>query len=92
MMQSMSAMKMNKRFTIAIAALTLGASLAGCSGEPLSTREKGTFIGTGVGAAGGAVVGAAVGAPLAGAAIGGVAGGATGYAVGNHIQNQEHGD
>jgi hypothetical protein len=92
MMQSINAMRINKTFTTAVAALTLAASLAGCSGEPLSTREKGTFIGTGVGAAGGAVVGAAVGAPLAGAAIGGVAGGATGYAVGNHIQNEQHGD
>ena len=43
----------------------------GCSGQPLSTREKGTFIGTGVGAATGAIIGAAVGNPLAGAAIGG---------------------
>jgi hypothetical protein len=85
-------MKTNKRFATAVAAMTLTAMLAGCSGEPLSTREKGTFIGTGVGAAGGAIVGSAVGAPLAGAAIGGVAGGATGYAIGNHIQNQRNGD
>ncbi len=86
------AMKLNETFTTVVGAVAIAASLASCSGEPLSTREKGTFIGTGVGAAGGAVVGAAVGAPLAGAAIGGVAGGATGYAVGNHIQNEQHGD
>jgi osmotically inducible lipoprotein OsmB len=85
-------MKTSKKFTGVIAAMTLIGTLAGCSGEPLSTREKGTFIGTGVGAAGGAIVGAAVGAPLAGAAIGGVAGGATGYVVGNHIQNERNGD
>ena len=70
-------------------ALASGLLLAGCSGEPLSTREKGTLGGAAVGAAGGALVGAAVGAPAAGAAIGGAAGGVTGYAIGNHMQNQE---
>jgi hypothetical protein len=92
MMHYTNLMKINKKFATVIGAMTLAATLVGCSGEPLSTREKGTLVGTGVGAAGGAVVGAAVGAPLAGAAIGGVAGGATGFAVGNHIQNEEHGD
>jgi len=89
LMQRINAMKMGKTLTTVIAAMTLTASLAGCYGEPLSTREKGTLVGTGVGAAGGAIVGSAVGVPLAGAAIGGVAGGATGFAVGNHIQNQQ---
>ena len=83
-------MKMKHGIVTAISAITLTAALAGCTGAPLSTRDKGTFLGTGVGAAGGAIVGAAVGAPLAGAAIGGVAGGATGYAVGNHLQNEEN--
>jgi uncharacterized protein YcfJ len=71
-------------------ALASGLFLAGCSGEPLSTREKGTLGGAAVGAAGGALVGAAVGAPAAGAAIGGAAGGVTGYAIGNHMQNEEN--
>jgi hypothetical protein len=62
----------------------------GCSGQPLSTREKGTFIGTGVGAATGAIIGAAVGNPLAGAAIGGGIGALGGYAVGNEMQNREN--
>ncbi len=92
MMLSTMLMKVSKTFTTIIGAVTLTASLAGCYGQPLSTREKGTLVGTGVGAAGGAVVGAAVGAPLAGAAIGGVAGGATGFAVGNHIQNERNSD
>ncbi|MGC1400863.1 glycine zipper domain-containing protein [Candidatus Binatus sp.] len=92
MMHTTNFMKLNKTFTTVIGAMTLTASLAGCYGQPLSTREKGTLVGTGVGAVGGAVVGSAVGAPLAGAAIGGVAGGATGFAVGNHIQNEQHGD
>jgi osmotically inducible lipoprotein OsmB len=85
-------MKLSKTLTTVVGAVAIATSLAACSGEPLSTREKGTLIGTGVGAAGGAVVGSAVGAPLAGAAIGGVAGGATGFAVGNHIQNERNGD
>ena len=65
-------------------------AIVGCSGEPLSTREKGTLIGAGVGAGGGALVGSAVGHPGAGAAIGGAAGGVAGYAIGNHEQNEEN--
>src|SRR5579864_7580877 len=63
---------------VAVAAALL---VAGCSGEPLSTREKGTLIGGGLGAATGAIIGAAVGAPGAGAAIGGAIGGVGGFAV-----------
>ena len=83
--------KKRSRIKMAILPLILGASVAfcACSGEPLTTREKGTIGGAAVGAAGGALVGAAVGAPGAGAAIGGAAGGVTGYAVGNHIQNEQ---
>lgn len=64
--------------------------VAGCSGEPLTTREDGTLIGGGAGAVGGALVGGAVGHPGAGAAIGGVGGAATGYAIGNHEQNEQY--
>jgi len=63
--------------------------LAGCSGQPLSTREEGTLGGTALGAGTGAIVGAAVGHPLAGAAIGGVLGGGTGYVVGNSMLHLE---
>lgn len=31
--------------------------IAGCSGQPLSTREKGTLLGGGLGAATGAIIG-----------------------------------
>jgi hypothetical protein len=89
-MQALMHMKMKRSIAAAFVVITLTAPLAGCSGAPLSTREKGTLLGTGVGAAGGAAIGAAVGAPVAGAAIGGVAGGATGFAVGNHLQNEEN--
>jgi len=80
-----------RRNSIAAAALAVAVTffLAGCSGQPLSTREKGTLGGAGIGAATGAIIGAAVGAPGAGAAIGGALGGVTGFAVGNEMQNQE---
>ena len=70
---------------IALAALLL----AGCSGQPLSTREKGILGGGALGAGTGAIVGAAVGAPGAGAAIGGGLGALAGGVVGNELQNRE---
>lgn len=65
------------------------AGAIGCSGQPLSTREKGTLLGGGLGAATGAIIGAATGAPGAGAAIGGVLGAGGGFLVGNALQNNE---
>jgi len=64
--------------------------LAACSGEPLTTREKGTIAGGAIGLGAGAIVGSTVGAPGAGAAIGGVVGAGTGYAIGNSMQNSEN--
>jgi Glycine zipper len=64
-------------------------TVSACSGEPLTTREKGTLGGGGIGAGGGALVGLALGHPLAGAAIGGVVGAGVGMAVGNSMQNSE---
>jgi phage tail tape-measure protein len=77
-----------KTITFLLAA-TLMIGVVGCSGQPLSTREKGTGIGALVGAGTGAIIGAAVGAPGAGAAIGGAIGTAGGFAVGNYLQNEE---
>jgi osmotically inducible lipoprotein OsmB len=82
-------MTMKKFATLAIGGALL-VSVAGCSGTPLTTREKGTLIGGGAGAVGGALVGAAVGHPGAGAAIGGLGGAAAGYAIGNHEQNERY--
>ena len=62
-----------RKVAACIIAVAMLVAVAGCSGEPLSTREKGTGIGALVGAGTGAIIGAAVGAPGAGAAIGGVA-------------------
>jgi phage tail tape-measure protein len=70
-------------------ALAMLITVAGCSGSPLTTREKGTGIGALAGAATGAIIGAAVGAPGAGAAIGGGLGAGGGFLVGNELQNQE---
>jgi osmotically inducible lipoprotein OsmB len=64
-------------------------TISACSGEPLTTREKGTLGGGAIGAGGGALVGLAVGHPSAGAAIGGVVGAGVGMAVGNSMQNSE---
>jgi phage tail tape-measure protein len=72
---------------LALAAILL---FAGCSGQPLSTREKGTGVGALLGAGTGAIVGAAVGHPGAGAAIGGGLGAGTGFLVGNEMQNNEN--
>ena len=64
--------------------------IAGCSGGPLSTREKGTGIGALGGAAAGGIIGAAVGHPGARAAIGGAFGLGAGALVGDQLQGQEN--
>jgi hypothetical protein len=79
-----------KKFGTLMIGSALIVSVAGCSGAPLTTREKGTLIGGGAGAVGGTLVGAAVGHPGAGAAIGGLGGAAAGYAIGNHEQNEQY--
>jgi osmotically inducible lipoprotein OsmB len=85
-------MKSKSRFCAFISVLVLLAPilLASCSGQPLSTREKGTLAGGAIGAGTGAIVGAAVGAPGAGAAIGGVIGAGTGALIGNELQNIQY--
>jgi uncharacterized protein YcfJ len=70
-------------------AITGAVTLSVCSGQPLTTREKGALAGGAVGAGGGALVGLAVGHPLAGAAIDGVVGAGAGMAIGNRLQNSE---
>jgi len=63
--------------------------LVGCSGGPLTTREKGAGIGALGGAAAGGIIGATVGHPGAGAAVGGAVGLGAGALVGDYIQGQE---
>jgi uncharacterized protein YcfJ len=71
---------------VACALLTLTA----CSGQPLSTREKGAAYGAVGGAATGAIIGAFTGNPGAGAAIGGGLGLLGGALIGNAMQNREN--
>lgn len=80
-----------RRRWIGIAGIALATAIvfAGCSGQPLSEREKGTGVGAVLGAGTGAIIGAATGHPAAGAAIGGALGAGGGYVVGNELQNQQ---
>ena len=78
-----------KSFGIIVFAMAFAAFLTACSGQPLSTREKGTLGGGVLGAGTGAIIGAAVGHPGAGAAIGGGLGAVTGAVIGNELQNHE---
>ena len=63
--------------------------LAGCSGGPMTTREKGAGIGALGGAAAGGIIGATMGHPGAGAAIGGAVGLGAGGLIGYYMQGQE---
>ena len=71
----------------AIASILL---LSGCSGGPLSTREKGAGIGALGGAAAGGIIGAAVRRPAAGALIGGALGLGAGALMGDQLQGHEN--
>ena len=64
--------------------------LSGCSGGPLSTREKGAGIGALGGAAAGGIIGAAVRRPAAGALIGGALGLGAGALIGDQLQGHEN--
>jgi phage tail tape-measure protein len=83
------AMQSNRRLVAIVIAAVMAFGVVGCSGQPLSTREKSTGIGALVGAGTGAIIGAAVGSPAAGAAIGGAIGTAGGFLVGNELQNRD---
>src|SRR5260370_40772160 len=77
-----------RRSMTALLGVAMLTAVAGCAGEPLSTREKGTLIG-GVGGAGaGALIGSMVGHPGAGAAIGGIGGAAGGWGRRENIENE----
>jgi outer membrane lipoprotein SlyB len=79
-----------KRISVLVILMALiGLTVMGCSGGPLSTREKAAGIGTLGGAAAGGLVGAAVGHPAAGALIGGALGLGAGALIGDQLQGQE---
>ena len=70
-------------------ATVLLVSAVGCSGGPMTTREKGAGISALSSAAAGDLIGATVGHPDAGAAIGGALGLGTGALVGDQMLGQE---
>ena len=61
-------------------------TLSGCSGQPLTTPEKGTLDGVAIGPGCGFL---AVGHPFAGAAIGGIVGAGAEMAIGNSLQKSK---
>lgn len=63
--------------------------LSGCSGGPLTTREKGAGIGVLGGAAVGGIVGHQSGHAGIGALIGGILGGLGGGLIGDQLQGRE---
>lgn len=77
---------MHKKTALGVVLLLL-ASMTGCAGGPLSTRERLTLGGGALGAATGAVIGAATGGSAAvGAAIGGPVGLLGGFLLGDSLQ------
>ena len=75
---------------VGITAIASTLLLSGCSGGPLSTREKGAGIGALGGAAAGGIIGAAVRRPAAGALIGGALGLGAGALIGDQLQGHEN--
>ena len=74
---------------IGLFAVFLLASMLGCSGGSLTTREKGAGRGAIGGAEVGGLIGAAVGAPGISAAVGGTLGLGAGALIGDQMQGQE---
>jgi outer membrane lipoprotein SlyB len=82
--------KMTRLLSLNLLAFVIaGTLLIGCSGGPMTTREKGAGIGALGGAAAGGIIGATVGHPGAGAAIGGALGLGAGALIGDYMQGQE---
>jgi len=76
------------RYFTGLAIIALAVSGAGCSGGPLTTREKGAGIGALGGAAAGGIIGAAVGRPGVGAAVGGALGLGAGALIGDNSKDR----
>lgn len=76
--------------TLTVMLLTGTIVIAGCSGGPLTAREKGAGIGALGGAAAGGIIGSAVRHPGAGALIGGALGLGAGALIGDQMQGQDN--
>jgi len=81
---------MTKSISLQLARVALvGALFAGCSGGPMTTREKGAGIGAAVGAVAGLLTGGDAAAHRKNALIGAGLGALAGGAVGNYMDRQE---
>ena len=77
---------LNRKFTVALAALTVSTGMTGCAS--LNNTEKGAATGAGVGGAIGAIIGRQTGGTARGAIIGAVVGGAAGAVIGRRMDQQ----
>ena len=76
----------SRRFTVALAALTVSTGMTGCAS--MNNTERGAATGAGVGGAIGAVIGRQTGGTARGAIIGAVVGGAAGAVIGRRMDRQ----
>lgn len=77
---------LNRKFTVALAALTVSTGMTGCAS--MNNTEKGAATGAGVGGAIGAIIGRQTGGTARGAIIGAVVGGAAGAVIGRRMDQQ----
>ena len=77
---------LNRKFTVALAALTVSTGMTGCAS--MNNTEKGAAAGGGAGAAIGAIIGRQTGNTARGAIIGAVVGGAAGAVIGRRMDQQ----
>lgn len=76
----------SRRFTIALAALTVTTGVTGCAS--MNNTERGAAAGAGAGGAIGAIIGRQTGNTARGAIIGAVVGGAAGAVIGRRMDQQ----
>lgn len=77
---------LNRKFTVALAALTVSTGMTGCAS--MNNTEKGAAAGAGAGGAIGAIIGRQTGNTARGAIIGAVVGGAAGAVIGRRMDQQ----
>jgi outer membrane protein OmpA-like peptidoglycan-associated protein len=76
----------NRKLTVALAALTVSTGMTGCAS--MNNTERGAAAGAGAGGAIGAIIGRQTGNTARGAIIGAVVGGAAGAVIGRRMDRQ----
>ena len=76
----------SRKFTVALAALTVSTGMTGCAS--MNNTERGAAAGAGAGGAIGAIIGRQTGNTARGAIIGAVVGGAAGAVIGRRMDQQ----